>query len=58
MFFFVQGIFMYIDNQQYFGHLVNSENFETTHKHSDLFSLQDNKYVSLYFLSWCVRLFL
>ena len=39
---------MYIDNQQYFGHLVNSENFETTHKHSDLFSLMDNRYVSLH----------
>ncbi len=42
----LQGIFLYVDNQKYFGHLVNSENFETTHKHNDLYSLMDNKYVS------------
>lgn len=44
--FALQGIFMYVDNQRYYGHLVVSENFETTHKHNDLFALLDNRYVS------------
>ncbi len=37
---------MYVDNQEYYGHLVNSDNYDTSHKHSDLYQIFDNKYVS------------
>jgi len=42
----LQDIFLYIDNQQYYGHLVNTENFDTTHLHNDLYQIFDNRYVS------------
>ncbi|KAK2187715.1 hypothetical protein NP493_156g03050 [Ridgeia piscesae] len=39
-----KDIFLYIDNQQYYGHLVNTENFDTTHLHNDLYQIFDNRY--------------
>eukprot|EP00918_Siedleckia_nematoides_P034694 GHVU01075451.1.p1 GENE.GHVU01075451.1~~GHVU01075451.1.p1 ORF type:complete len:720 (+),score=75.26 GHVU01075451.1:2-2161(+) len=39
-----RGVFMYIDNQVYYGHLVNSEFYNTTRLHNDLWMLFDNKY--------------
>lgn len=43
--FYWQLIFMYIDNQIYYGHLIDSENYDMTHKHSDLWEIFDNRYV-------------
>jgi len=37
-------IFMYVDNRVYYGHMTDSENFETTHLHNDLFSIAENQY--------------
>lgn len=37
-------IFIYVDNEIYYGHLVDSENYETTHKHNDLYMIFDNRY--------------
>ena len=42
---------MYVDNQKFFGHLVNSDNFETTHKHNDLYAMVENRYVSCFHVS-------
>jgi len=42
----LQDIFLYIDNQQHYGHLVDAENFDTTHLHNDLYQIFDNRYVS------------
>lgn len=38
------GVFMYVDNQFYYGHLVNSAHYETSHVHNDLYSIFDNPY--------------
>lgn len=35
---------MYVSNRLEFGHLVNSDNFETTRTHPDLYQLFDNKF--------------
>lgn len=40
-----QGIFMYIDNQKYYGLLVNSENFRAERAHGDLYEIFDNREV-------------
>lgn len=37
-------IFMYIDNELYYGHLIDSDNMEANHKHSDLWEIFDNRY--------------
>ena len=36
---------MYVDNQHYYGHLVRNSNFETHHKHNDLYNIFEKKYV-------------
>jgi hypothetical protein len=33
-----------VDNQFYYGHLVNSDEYNTTHLHNDLYELFNNKY--------------
>lgn len=35
---------MYVDNMDDFGHLVNADNFDTTHLHNELYQLFDNKW--------------
>ena len=38
---------MYISNwHTNYGHLLNDDNFETTHLHNDMFSMLDNRMVS------------
>ena len=37
---------MHVDNQEYYGHLVNPESFTTSHLHNDLYEIFENKYVS------------
>jgi hypothetical protein len=35
---------MYVDNMDDFGHLVNADNFDTSHVHNELYQLFDNKW--------------
>uniref|UniRef100_A0A6J0SN88 Procollagen-lysine,2-oxoglutarate 5-dioxygenase 1 n=1 Tax=Pogona vitticeps TaxID=103695 RepID=A0A6J0SN88_9SAUR len=37
-----QGIFMYLTNQQPFGHLLSLENYQTNHLHNDLWQIFSN----------------
>lgn len=37
-----KGIFMYVSNLHFFGHLVDSENFDTSHKHNELWDIFNN----------------
>uniref|UniRef100_A0A0N4UAS7 Fe2OG dioxygenase domain-containing protein n=1 Tax=Dracunculus medinensis TaxID=318479 RepID=A0A0N4UAS7_DRAME len=37
------GHFLYIDNQQYVGFLVNSENFDTSKQHPEMYQIFDNR---------------
>lgn len=37
---------MYISNLDDYGHLLNGDNYETTHLHNDMFSIFDNRLVS------------
>lgn len=46
-------MFMYLDNQDYYGHLVYYDNFDTTHMHNDMYSIFDNPYVSILSGSVC-----
>ncbi|XP_034233658.1 procollagen-lysine,2-oxoglutarate 5-dioxygenase isoform X2 [Thrips palmi] len=39
-----KGNFMFVSNLHDFGHLVNTENFDTTRKHPDFYSLLDNRW--------------
>ncbi|VVC41556.1 Hypothetical protein CINCED_3A018714 [Cinara cedri] len=39
-----KGVFMYIDNQYTFGHLIDSETFDITLKNPEVFQLFDNRY--------------
>ncbi|XP_015786267.1 procollagen-lysine,2-oxoglutarate 5-dioxygenase 1 [Tetranychus urticae] len=39
-----QGIFIYVSNIEDYGHLVNSEPFETSHLHNDLYEIYNNQY--------------
>lgn len=34
--------FMYVNNQHHFGHLIDSENFETNHLHNELYEIFNN----------------
>ncbi len=36
-----------MDNLEYYGYLVNGDNYDTSHLHNDLYELFDNKYVSI-----------
>jgi len=38
-------VFMYVDNEVYYGHLVDSEHIIKTRLHADLYMLFDNRYV-------------
>ncbi|ESO95748.1 hypothetical protein LOTGIDRAFT_188441 [Lottia gigantea] len=37
-----KGIFMYVSNRQVFGHLINSDNYDTDHNTDELFQIFDN----------------
>ncbi|XP_053203509.1 procollagen-lysine,2-oxoglutarate 5-dioxygenase-like [Panonychus citri] len=39
-----RGIFIFVINIDDYGHLVNSETFETTHVHNDLYEIYNNQY--------------
>ncbi|CAL8072484.1 unnamed protein product [Orchesella dallaii] len=39
-----RDVFMYVSNRVDWGHLINSDNFETTHLHNELFQLFDNRW--------------
>ena len=39
---------MYVSNMKYFGHLVDTDNFETTHLHNELYELFNNPQVLFY----------
>lgn len=41
----VQNIFQFVDNQEYFGHLINAESYAFNHLHPDLWQLFDNPLV-------------
>lgn len=43
---FLQGMFMFVDNLAYYGHLVNADSFVPSHKHDELYEIMDNQYVS------------
>ena len=46
---------MYVSNLHNYGHLLNADNYETTHLHNDIYSLFDNALVS-YILATCIVL--
>ena len=37
---------MYVSNIDDYGHMLNGDNYETTHLHNDMFSMFDNTLVS------------
>ncbi|XP_050425318.1 procollagen-lysine,2-oxoglutarate 5-dioxygenase isoform X2 [Adelges cooleyi] len=39
-----KGVFMYVDNQYTYGHLIDSETFDTTLKHPEVYQLFENRY--------------
>lgn len=39
----VNAHFMYVSNLHDYGHLLNADNYETTHLHNDMFSMFDNR---------------
>ena len=41
-----QGNFMYVSNLEEYGHLINADDYDTSHLHNDMFSLFDNRVVS------------
>ena len=42
-----QNVFMFVDNTEYYGYLINSEDFDTTlHSNNDLWQMFTNAYVS------------
>ena len=44
-----QNVFMFVDNTEYYGYLINSEDFDTTlHSNNDLWQMFTNAYVSHY----------
>ena len=40
-----QNRFMYLNNQHNFGHLVDTDNYATTHLHNDLYEIFNNPQV-------------
>jgi len=36
---------MYVSNLHSYGHLINEENYETTHLHNDMYNLFNNRMV-------------
>ena len=43
--FVFQNRFMYLNNQHNFGHLVDTDNYATTHLHNDLYEIFNNPQV-------------
>ena len=39
-----KGEFIYVTNRLNFGHLVNAEDFETSHLHNELWEMERNRY--------------
>lgn len=39
-----KNIFMYVNNEDYYGHLVSGDEFDQSHLHNDLYALFSNKY--------------
>ena len=39
---------MYVSNIQEYGHLLNADNYDTSHLHNDMYQLFDNRMVSLF----------
>jgi hypothetical protein len=35
---------MYMTNLQHYGHLLNTENYETNHLHNDLYNIFENRF--------------
>ncbi|XP_028968240.1 procollagen-lysine,2-oxoglutarate 5-dioxygenase [Galendromus occidentalis] len=44
-----RGIFMYVDNMEDFGFLINSEHFDTSKKHPDFYEIYNNQF------AWALR---
>ena len=42
----LQGHFMYVNNLHQFGHLLNNDNYDTTHLNNDMYQIFDNRLVS------------
>lgn len=38
-----KGNFMYVSNLEEYGHLINADDYDTSHLHNDMFSLFDNR---------------
>lgn len=49
--FALQGIFMFVTNMAYFGHIKSTDNYKTERKHSDMYELFNNRLVSSLFTS-------
>lgn len=41
---------MYVTNQKHYGHLVNPDNFETSHLFNDMYNMFENPTVSILIL--------
>ncbi|XP_046397512.1 procollagen-lysine,2-oxoglutarate 5-dioxygenase 1 isoform X2 [Ischnura elegans] len=39
-----KNIFMYVSNRLDYGHLINADNFDTSHLHNDLYQIFDNRW--------------
>lgn len=39
-----KGFFMFVDNQDYYGHLVSADNFKPAYKHDELYEIMENQY--------------
>ena len=47
---------MYVSNLHSYGHLINEENYETTHLHNDMYNLFHNRLVcKCMFMGFCYR---
>lgn len=41
----MQGHFMYVSNLDEYGHLLNADNFDTSHLNNDMYMIFDNRLV-------------
>lgn len=55
---FSQGIFMYVTNMHTFGHILSTENYQTSHLHNDLWQIFENPLVSKCLKIHCAQLIL
>ena len=37
-------VYMYVTNRLDWGHLITTENFETTHLHNEIYEIQNNRW--------------